>query len=80
MERFTLKKLNKVEGKEQFCVEVSNRFAALEDLYAEVEINSVWETIRENNKISAKESLGYFELKKHKPWFDEGCGIIWEHL
>jgi hypothetical protein len=39
-ERFNLKKLNEVEGKEQFCVEVSNRFAALEDLDAEVEINS----------------------------------------
>jgi hypothetical protein len=46
MDRFSLKKLNDVEGKEQFCVEVSNRFAALEDLDAEVEINSAWETIR----------------------------------
>jgi hypothetical protein len=60
MERFNLKKLNVVEGKEQFRVEVSNRFAALEDLDAEVEINSACETIRENIKISAKESLGYF--------------------
>jgi hypothetical protein len=47
MERFNLKKLNDVEGKEQFSVEVSNRFAALEDLDTEVEINSAWETIRE---------------------------------
>jgi hypothetical protein len=31
MERFNLKKLNDVEGKEQHRVEVSNRFAALED-------------------------------------------------
>jgi hypothetical protein len=38
-----------------------------------VEINSAWETIRENIKISAKEKQGYFELKKYKPWFDEGC-------
>jgi hypothetical protein len=37
-----------------------------------VEINSAWETNRENIKISAKESLGYFELEKHKSWFDEG--------
>jgi hypothetical protein len=59
MERFNLKKLNKLEGKEQFCVEVSNRCAALEDLDTEVEINSAWETIRENIKISAKESLSY---------------------
>jgi hypothetical protein len=29
MEKFNLKKLNDVEGKEQFRVEVSNRFAAL---------------------------------------------------
>jgi hypothetical protein len=40
MERFNLKKLNDVEGKWQFRVEVSNRFAALQDLGAEVEINS----------------------------------------
>jgi hypothetical protein len=50
LERFNLKKLNEVEGKEQFRVKVSNRFAALED----VEINSAWETIRENIKMSTK--------------------------
>jgi hypothetical protein len=75
-ERFNLKKLNEVEGKEQYCVEVSNRFAALEDLDAEVEINSAWEIIRENIKISGKESLGCCELKKHKPWFDEACSKL----
>jgi hypothetical protein len=57
-------------------VEVSNRFAALEDLDTEVEINSAWEIIRENIKISAKESLGYFEMKTHKPWFDKGCSQL----
>jgi hypothetical protein len=36
MERFNLKKLNEVECKEKFRVEVSDRFAALEDLNAEV--------------------------------------------
>jgi hypothetical protein len=48
----------------------------LEDLDTEVEINSAWETVRENIKTSAKESLGYFELKKHKPWFGEGCSEL----
>jgi hypothetical protein len=57
MERFNLKKLNEVVGKEQFRVEVSNRFAVLEDVDAEAEINSAWETVRENIKISPKESL-----------------------
>jgi hypothetical protein len=33
----------------------------------EVEINSAWENVRENIKIAAKESLGYFELKKRNP-------------
>jgi hypothetical protein len=30
MERFNLKKLREVEGKEQYRVEISSRFAALE--------------------------------------------------
>jgi hypothetical protein len=76
MERFNLQKLNDVEGKEKYRVEVSNTFAALEDLDAEVGINTIWETIRENIKISAKESLGYYEPKKHKSWFDEGCSKL----
>jgi hypothetical protein len=78
MEGFNLKKLNKVEGKEKYCVEVLNRFVALEDLVAQVEINTIWETIRENIKISVKESLDYYELKQHKPWFDEGCSELYQ--
>jgi hypothetical protein len=52
MERFNLKECNDVE--------VSYRFEALKDLDTDVEINSAWETIRENIKISAKESLRLF--------------------
>jgi hypothetical protein len=73
MERFNLKKLNKVRGKVKFHVEISNIFAALEDLDAEVKINNAWDTIRENIKISAKESL---EFKKHKTLFSEGCSKL----
>jgi hypothetical protein len=47
----------------------------LENLY-DVNINKPWETIRETIRISAKESLGYYELKQHKPWFDEGCSKL----
>ena len=35
------------------------------------DINRAWENIKENNKTSAKKSLGLYELKQHKPWFDE---------
>jgi hypothetical protein len=76
VEVFNHKKLNEAGDKEQLHVEVSNRFAALEDLDIEVEINSAWEPIRENIKVLAKERLCYFELKKHKPWFDEGCSKL----
>jgi hypothetical protein len=58
VEKFNLKKLNGVEGKEMYHVEVSNRFAALEDLDAEVEINTTWETIREEINISVKRVKG----------------------
>jgi hypothetical protein len=34
----------------------------LEDLDNEVEINSAWETIRENIKIAAKKSLGSLKI------------------
>jgi hypothetical protein len=70
--RFSVKMFSLKKRKEEYCMEVSNRCAALEDLDMEVEINSAWKTIKENIKISAKENLGYYELKKHKPWF-EGC-------
>jgi hypothetical protein len=43
MERFNLKKLNEVEGKEQYHVQISNRFASLELLGEEVDINGSWE-------------------------------------
>ena len=35
------------------------------------DINRAWENIKENIKTSAKESLGLYELKQHKPQFDE---------
>jgi hypothetical protein len=61
--RFCLKKLNVEVGKEHYHVEISNRFGALENLEAEVDIKTAWETVRENINISAKASLGYRELK-----------------
>jgi hypothetical protein len=39
-------------------------------------MSSAWEIIREKIIISAKESLGYFDLKKHEPWFEEGCSKL----
>jgi hypothetical protein len=32
--------------------------------------------LRQNIKISAEESIGYYELNKHKVWFNEGCSKL----
>jgi hypothetical protein len=78
IEKFSLSRLNKVEGKEHYCVKkISNRFTALENTDDEEDINRAGLTIRENVKISAKESQGYYELK-HKPQFDEGGSELLE--
>ena len=54
-------------------IEITNRFAALENLNADEDVNRVWENFKENIKTSAKESLGLQEWKQHKPWFDKEC-------
>jgi hypothetical protein len=46
MERLNLNKLNEVQGKEQYRVEISNRFATLENLGAEADIDRAWETLK----------------------------------
>jgi hypothetical protein len=45
----------------------------LENLCDSEDTNRAWENIKENIKISAIESLGLYELKHHKLWFDEEC-------
>jgi 50S ribosomal subunit-associated GTPase HflX len=80
MERFNLKKLNELEGKEQYHVEISNRFTALENLDTEVDINKASEPTGENIKVSAKEGQGYYELKKRRPWFAEECSTLLDHM
>jgi hypothetical protein len=57
MERFSLKKLSEVQGKELYHIEISDWFIALGNLNAEEFINTAWETIRENIKISAREPM-----------------------
>jgi len=65
-QRFTLRKL---EVREQYQIEITNGFAALENVNED--INRTWENIKENIPTSAQESLGLHEFKQNKPWFDE---------
>jgi hypothetical protein len=59
LERFELRKLDDIEIKEEYQVEISNRFEALVNLAESLDIDSAWKSIRENMKISVKENLGY---------------------
>jgi hypothetical protein len=52
--------------KEQYQVEVSKKFEALENLEDSVDINKAWDNIREDITISAQETLGYCEAKHRK--------------
>jgi hypothetical protein len=40
-----------------------------------VDINRTWGNYQ-NIKISAKDRLGYYALKKHKPWYNEECSEL----
>ena len=45
----------------------------MENLNDSEDINGAWKNFKENILKSAKESLGLYELKQHKPSFDEEC-------
>ena len=66
-ERFKLGKLNESEVKEKYQIEITKRFAALENLNVDDDVNRVWENIKESIKTSTKDSLGLHELKRQKP-------------
>ena len=60
-QRFNLSKLNDLEVRKQYQIDITNRLAALENLNEGM--NRTWENIKENIKTSAKESLGVYEWK-----------------
>ena len=66
-------KLKEPEVREQYQIEITERFAASENLNDDEDVNWMRENIKENIQTSAKENLGPHELKQNKPWFDEEC-------
>jgi hypothetical protein len=68
-ERFNLNNLSELEVRKQCQIKISDRFEALENLNVSEDINRALENIKESIKISAKESLGWYERKQAKmPW------------
>ncbi|KAJ4430139.1 hypothetical protein ANN_22349 [Periplaneta americana] len=79
--KFNILKLKDEEANQNYQVEISNTFATLESsdkVEKELDVNSVWENIRDSIKIAAEQSIGYYETKKKKPWFDEDCCMVVE--
>jgi hypothetical protein len=76
MQIFDLRKQNDAEVKEQYQVKITNGFAALENFDDNVDMNTAWENITGNIKISAKESLDHYELQQQKSLFDDECSKL----
>ena len=64
--RFNLRKLNEPEVREEYQIEIRIRFAAMENLRDDEDVDRTWGNIKEIIKTSAKESLGLHELKQTK--------------
>ena len=56
-ERFNLRKLNELKVRKQYQIEITNKFAALENLSDDKDINRAWENIKENVRTTANDSL-----------------------
>jgi hypothetical protein len=72
-ETSNLRKLNELAIRRKYEIEITKNFAALENLNNDEDINSAWENIKENFKISGKQNLGLHKLKQHNPCFNEEC-------
>jgi len=55
-ERFNLRKLNELEVRKQYQIEITNMFESLWNLSDDEDINRAWENIKENIKTSAEDS------------------------
>ena len=55
--RFNVWKLNERKVTKQYQIEISNRFAALENFSDSEDINGAWENTKENIKTSAIKNL-----------------------
>jgi hypothetical protein len=48
VERFNLRKLSELEVRKQYQIEITDRFAVVENLIDSKDINRAWENIKEN--------------------------------
>jgi len=65
VEIYNLRKLKELEVRKEIQIKISNRFAALENLNENKDINKAWENSKENIKTSDKDYLDLCELMKN---------------
>ena len=73
--RLNVQSLTEGENGIKYAVEITNKFAALEEM-DESDVNAVdkqWENIRDAIVKSAEATVGFCKRHKNKPWFDEDC-------
>jgi len=54
VEIFNLRKLNELEVKEKYKIEITNRFAALGNLNVDEDVNRAWKTLKRISKPQLK--------------------------
>ena len=57
MEIFNLGNLSELEIRKAYQIEISNRFAVVENLNNSEDVNKAWKIIKQNIKTAAKESF-----------------------
>jgi len=65
-----------MDVREQYRINISNRFAALEKLNDRKNTNTARENVKENMKISDNEFLGQLKRLKCELWFNEECSQL----
>jgi len=68
-ERFCIRKLSDQQFRKQYQIKISYRSVDVENLSDTEEIIRGWENVTN----PSNGSLGLYELKQHKTWFDEEC-------
>jgi len=78
--KFEGKRLDNRNVKADYQLEISNRFEILADsssnkdkINSEIDINKMWEAIRDTVKGAEKKRVREKKHQKNKPWFDEEC-------
>ena len=72
--RFDTERLKENDIKEEYQLELRNRFSVLAEERGEAEdVNQRWRDIEQAVKDVAEETIGYIEGTRRQHWFDDEC-------